>query len=336
MGNISKLKHVNMSSATALLQSSDVESLKSESSSTQFLNVQIQNENLEQSWGNATKFLVSAESKLRVKPLSLKFKPRYESAGDQYWKAAQELYKFAQFSESCSAMQKSAACYSDAGHYIRAAKVLDHALSTMLQKCQEDVKISQLMNIVDGAHSLYLKINQLDDAVRVLEVAANHFLENNFSKEQFDKGLGLLRRAVGILENEGRPAQAGNLAMKMLSLGLNSEIVGSEMTDLGKTCLKMLVMTNNVMMTGNCLILTTLLFIKHFENVALDEIKLLYRDNAGNVSKEVQEFMKIIIKALEDRNFTKIEDAESLFQHESRQNHSKCCKNCNEQHLERS
>ena len=53
-----------MSSATALLQSSDVESLKSESSSTQFLNVQIQNENLEPSWGNATKFLVSAESKV--------------------------------------------------------------------------------------------------------------------------------------------------------------------------------------------------------------------------------------------------------------------------------
>ena len=149
--------------------------------------------------------------------------------------------------------------------------------------------------------------------LRVLEVAANHFLENNFSKEQFDKGLGLLRRAVGILENEGRPAQAGNLAMKMLSLGLNSEIVGSEMTDLGKTCLKMLVMTNNVMMTGNCLILTTLLFIKHFENVALDEIKLLYRDNAGNVSKEVQEFMKTIIKALEDRNFTKIEETQKVY-----------------------
>ena len=65
----------------------------------------------------------------------------------------------------------------------RAAKALDYALSTMLQNCQEDVKISQvlmkiqnfqsmscfqLMNIVDGAHSLYLKINQLDDSVRKL------------------------------------------------------------------------------------------------------------------------------------------------------------------------
>ena len=115
------------------------------------------------------------------------------------------------------------------------------------------------MNIVDGAHSLYLKINQLDDAVRkveisfnfaliyryllyrVLEVAGNSFLENKYSKEHFDKGLGLLRRAVGILENEGRPAQAGNLAMKMLTLGLNSDMIGSEMTDLGKTCLNMFV-----------------------------------------------------------------------------------------------
>ena len=50
----------------------------------------------------------------------------------------------------------------------------------MIQNCQEDVKISQvvidlnfqskscfqLMHIVDKVHSLYLKINQIDDAVR--------------------------------------------------------------------------------------------------------------------------------------------------------------------------
>ena len=146
-----------------------------------------------------------------------------------------------------------------------------------------------------------------------MEVAGNCFLENKYSKEHFDKGLGLLRRAVGILENEGRPAQAGNLAMKMLTLGLNSEMIGSEMTDLGKTCLNMFVMTNNVMMTGNCLILTSLLFIKHFENIALDEIKLLYLDNAGNVSEEVKEFMKTIIKALEERNFSKVEEMQKIY-----------------------
>ena len=53
-----------MSSAMTLLQSSDVESLKSESSLTQFLNIQLSNETKEPNYGNAKKFLASAESKV--------------------------------------------------------------------------------------------------------------------------------------------------------------------------------------------------------------------------------------------------------------------------------
>ena len=57
---------------------------------------------------------------------------------------------------------------------------------------------------------------------RVLELAANHFLRESHSssKENLDKGLNLLQRAVDILENEARPSQAGTLAMRMMTIGL--------------------------------------------------------------------------------------------------------------------
>ena len=56
---------------------------------------------------------------------------------------------------------------------------------------------------------------------RVLELAANHFLRESHSssKENLDKGLNLLQRAVDILENEARPSQAGTLAMRMMTIG---------------------------------------------------------------------------------------------------------------------
>lgn len=298
-----------MSSKSTLLQESDLESLQSDSS--RCLNA----DNEEAINKNVRKHITSAESKLKVKPLSLKFTPRYAAAGDQFWRAAQELIVCRKYLQSCSIMQRSADCYVKAGQYVRAAKVLDYALSVLLENCQEDVKIVQLMNTVDSAHSLYLKINQIDDSVRVLELAANHFLRESHSssKENLDKGLNLLQRAVDILENEARPSQAGTLAMRMMTIGLEAEMVGPEMIQLGKRCLKMFVMTNNVTMTGNCLIMLNLLLIKHFENEAEDEAKQLYNDNIGNDSTEVRNLVKIILKALEERDFSKIDEVKESF-----------------------
>merc|ERR1712012_1375842 len=132
---------------------------------------------------------------LKVKPLSLKFSPRYEGAGDLFWRASHELVESEMFAETCRVLQRCAECYHRANHLIRAAKVYDYCLTILLRKCQEDVRVSQLMRVLDAAHALYLRINQVDDAVRILDVSASHFLENNSCRESLDKGLGLLRRA---------------------------------------------------------------------------------------------------------------------------------------------
>merc|ERR1711994_328226 len=83
----------------------------------------------------------------------------------------------------------------------------------------------------------------------------------------WDKGLGLLKKAVTILESEGRPAQAGSLALRMF------------------------VLTNNEKMTGSCLLLLTLLLVRHFENVAAAEARQLLQDNLAHISEEAQELV---------------------------------------------
>ena len=148
---------------------------------------------------------------------------------------------------------------------------------------------------------------------RLLETSANYFLRKDTPAEKISKGLELLRRGVSILENEGRPAQAANLAFKMISLGLKLDVVGSEMIEMGRTCLKMFVMTSNVKMTGSCLIILTLVLVRHFENTALDDARKLLHENIVNIDTDVQEVMKKILKTLEDGDFSKIDEIHSAY-----------------------
>ena len=123
----------------------------------------------------------------------------------------------------------------------------------------------------------------------------------------WDKGLGLLKKAVTILESEGRPAQAGSLALKMVALGLELEAVGPEMVDIGRAGLRMFVLTNNEKMTGSCLLLLTLLLARHFENVAAAEVRQLLQDNLANISEEAQELVREILQSLEAGDLARLD-----------------------------
>ena len=123
----------------------------------------------------------------------------------------------------------------------------------------------------------------------------------------WDKGLGLLKKAVTILESEGRPAQAGSLALKMVTLGLELEAVGPEMVDIGRAGLRMFVLTNNEKMTGSCLLLLTLLLARHFENVAAAEVRQLLQDNLANISEEAQELVREILQSLEAGDLARLD-----------------------------
>ena len=110
-----------------------------------------------------------------------------------------------------------------------------------------------------------------------------------------------------ILESEGRPAQAGSLALKMVALGLQLEAVGPEMVDIGRAGLRMFVLTNNEKMTGSCLLLLTLLLVRHFENVAAAEARQLLQDNLAHISEEAQELVRDILQSLEAGDLARLE-----------------------------
>ena len=101
-----------MSSQNMLIQS-DIESNSSET--------ETRIEMLPQSdiSDNVKKLIFQAESKLKVKPLSMKFSPRYEAAGDEFWKAGQELCSSQQYSQGCRVLVRCAHSYLRANHLIR-------------------------------------------------------------------------------------------------------------------------------------------------------------------------------------------------------------------------
>ena len=144
-------------------------------------------------------------------------------------------------------------------------------------------------------------------------MSASHFLENSSCRESLDKGLGLLRRALKVLETEDRPSQAGHMGMKMMMIGVGADEIGPEMIEIGRTCLRMFQITNNVKMSENCLILVTLLILKHFENVALEEVKLVFRENVKNIGDTVKHFMINVMKTLEDKDFVRLDALKESF-----------------------
>ena len=144
-----------MSSATTLLQSSDVESssttseadtssLEAALATTHTVKMLMDKGESKVSYNCSFETSKSSDvCQLRIKPLSLKFRPRYEAAGDEFWRAGLQLASMASsqqvscdwrisrhgttissligllVEEGCAAMQRAAACYVHAGLYIR-------------------------------------------------------------------------------------------------------------------------------------------------------------------------------------------------------------------------
>ena len=127
-----------MSSATTLLQSdvesssttseADTSSLEAALTTTHTVKMLMDKGESKVSYGYDCSFETSKSSdvcQLRIKPLSLKFWPRYEAAGDEFWRAGLQLASMASsqqlVEEGCAAMQRAAACYVHAGLYIRSS-----------------------------------------------------------------------------------------------------------------------------------------------------------------------------------------------------------------------
>jgi len=55
------------------------------------------------------------------------------------------------------------------------------------------------------------------------------------------------------------------------------------------------------------------LILKHFENVALDEVKLVLRENVKNIGDTVKHFMINVMKTLEDKDFVRLDALKESF-----------------------
>ena len=240
---------------------------------------------------------------LKVKPLSLRFRPRWLAGGDELCRAAEELSKAGHHLDCLNLVRRAAFCYLRAHLLLRAVKTLELGLSIALHHCLPHISRPDLLRLTSTVQSLHLTLNQPDDAVAALEVVAERLLEDPASPEDVERGLALLRKALSILLTSGRHSRAGTLALEMLNLSNSHHqtLSATDIVQVGKTCLNMSVITNNVNMAGTCLITLILLLIKHWENNAKAEAYMLYQDNVGNISKEVRDNLKVILEADWDR-----------------------------------
>ena len=234
-----------------------------------------------------------------MKPLCLRFRPRWVAGADELCRAAEELDKCGHQVECLNLVRRAAYCYLRAHLVLRAVKTLEVGLSIALhQHRQSNISRTELVCLAETVQSLHLTLNQPDDAVKALEAVADHLLQDQTCPEDGEKGLALLNKALNILVTTGRHCRAGTVALTVLTASYHLDTVtASHIVEVGKTCLNMSVMTNNVNMAGTCLSTLILALIKHCQNGAKAEANILYQDNVGNISKEVRDSLKIILEA---------------------------------------
>ena len=286
-----------MSSLT-LLESSDTErSQQSESGSSDSVTLR---RNYDPNYSKAKLWLASAESKLKVKPLVLRFRPRWAAGGDELCRAAEELDKAGHQLDCLNLVRRAAYCYLRAHLVLRAVKTLELGLSIALdQHRQATISRADLISLAETVQSLHLSLAQPDEAVRALEVVAQHLLQDSQTHPgDGERGLALLNKALNILVTSGRHCRAGSVALTMLTVSYHRHsVTTTDMMQVGKTCLNMFVMTSNVNMAGTALSTLILALIKHSQSNAKAEANILYQDNVGNISKEVRDSLKLILEA---------------------------------------
>ena len=79
-----------------------------------------------------------------MKPLSLRFRPRYRTGGDELCRAAEEMFKSGHHLQCLHLLQRAADCYEKAHLVITAAKTLDLGLSIAIAHCHRDINRSQV------------------------------------------------------------------------------------------------------------------------------------------------------------------------------------------------
>ena len=79
-----------------------------------------------------------------MKPLSLRFRPKYRAGGDELCRAAEELYKCGHHLQCLALLQRAKDCYVRAHLVIRAAKTLELGLTIAIQHCYKDINRSEV------------------------------------------------------------------------------------------------------------------------------------------------------------------------------------------------
>lgn len=140
-----------------------------------------------------------AEKYLETSFLKLKFSPDWDSAADEFNKAA-ICFKVSRNWDSCKqAHLRACEAYANSGSLFHAAKQLDQALII----CKEQKNLSEIVSLAERGGLLYRQAGSPESACQILVKSAK-MLELEYP----DKALGLYQKASETVGVEDRPVEA--------------------------------------------------------------------------------------------------------------------------------
>jgi len=144
--------------------------------------------------------LLKAEKCLETSVLKLKFNPDWDSAADEYNKAAICFKVAKNWSASIEAHKKACEGYANSGSLYHAGKQLDQAVLM----CKESNDLSEVETLAGRGGLLYRQAGSPESAAQLL-VRAAKLLELTVPQN----AIGLYEKASETVGTEDRPAEAG-------------------------------------------------------------------------------------------------------------------------------
>jgi len=149
-----------------------------------------------------------AERKILSNLKTLRLRPDYRRAGEEYWRAATLLKSKGDLLGVLDLTKKSSKCFALANDHLRSGKVLEELVDIAVKSNQEGIfereLIAEFSQISRYIEFCYLKCGQVDGAARVLQKCGHLLISSGID---FEAGVILLEECVTLLETENRPHQ---------------------------------------------------------------------------------------------------------------------------------
>jgi len=150
-----------------------------------------------------------------LKTSFLKWSPDYDSAGDEYSRAATSFKVAREMDRTLDCLNKACECYKMIKSLYSAAKMLEQAVLI----CRDTNQLDKIVDYAERGGMLYRQNGNPEAAAQLLEKAAK-ILEQKHP----DKALTLYTHAAETVGTEGRDKEASELLTKVAKLQVKSKM----------------------------------------------------------------------------------------------------------------